>query len=72
MVAWIGEQYYRRAALSIRTMVDRDPRSDSLLNLLIGIRDNPAEVTCPGALHTMRASGLGTVDRRSYRLTSTP
>ena len=62
MVAWIGEQYYRRAALSVRTMVDRDPRSDSLLNLLIDIRDNPAEVTCPGALHTMRAPGLSTVD----------
>jgi hypothetical protein len=62
MVAWIAEQYYRRAALSVRTMVDRDPRSDSLLSLLTGIRDNPAEVTCPGALHTMRAPGVSTVD----------
>jgi hypothetical protein len=25
MVAWIGLQYYRRAALSLRTMVDRNP-----------------------------------------------
>jgi hypothetical protein len=62
IVAWIGEQYYRRAALSVRTMVDSDPRSDSLLNLLIDIRSNPADAICPGALHTMRASGLSTVD----------
>src|SRR6266568_4499231 len=60
IVAWIGQQYYRRAALSVRTMVDRDPKSDSLLNLLIDISSNPTDVTCPGALHTMRAPGSST------------
>jgi hypothetical protein len=67
IVAWIGQQYYRRAALSVRTMVDRDPKSDSLLNLLIDISSNPTDVPCPGALHTMRAPGLSTVDQPSAR-----
>ena len=71
IVAWIGEQSYRRAALSVRTMVDRDARSDSLLNLLIDIRSNPADATCPGALHAMRAPGLTQWTQRSCRLTST-
>jgi hypothetical protein len=62
IVAWIGQQYYRRAALSVRTMVDRDSKSDSLLSLLIDISSNPTDVTCPGALHAMRAPGLNTVD----------
>ena len=62
IVSWIGEQYYRRAALSVRTMVDRDAKSDSLLNLLIDIRDNSARVICPGALRAMCAPGLTTVD----------
>jgi hypothetical protein len=67
ILAWIGEQYYRRAAVAVRTMVDRAPDSDSLLNLLTEIAENPTEIICPGALFTMRAPGLDTVDPAQVR-----
>lgn len=36
-VAWIGEQYYRRAALAVRAMVDRRSDTDSLINVLLRV-----------------------------------
>ena len=62
ILAWIGEQYYRRAAIAVRTMADLDSRSDSLVNLLADMVRNPTEVVCPPALYSMRASRLRTVD----------
>jgi hypothetical protein len=46
-VAWLGVQYYRRAAIAVRTMVDRDPRTDSFVNLLKSI--DPHVMKLPGA-----------------------
>ncbi len=60
IVAWVGEQYYRRAAIAVRAMVDRDPRSDSLINVLIGIEADPAAVPCH--ISDMRAAGSVAAD----------
>jgi hypothetical protein len=46
-VAWLGVQYYRRAAIAVRTMVDTDKRTDSFVNLLKSIE--PHVMKLPGA-----------------------
>jgi hypothetical protein len=46
-VAWLGVQYYRRAALAVRTMVDTDSRTDSFVNLLRAIEPHAADL--PGS-----------------------
>ncbi len=62
ILAWIGQQYYRRAAIAIRSMVDVHPDSDSLINLRADIRDHGSEMTCPGSCADLRAPGVQTAD----------
>jgi hypothetical protein len=41
IAAWVGEQYYRRAAVAVRAMVDRHKDSDSLINVMLLVESNP-------------------------------
>jgi hypothetical protein len=56
-VAWLGVQYYRRAAIAVRTMIDADPRTDSFINLMKSIE--PHAMGLPGA-HAVEPGQVGT------------
>lgn len=55
-VAWLGVQYYRRAAIAVRTLVDADPRTDSFMNLLKSVE--PHATKLPGA-HAIEPGQVG-------------
>jgi hypothetical protein len=68
-VTWVGTQYYRRAALCVRTMADSRHHSQSLLRLVQCIVANPEYLECPGWMPAdYRANGSTTVNRQRVQL----
>ena len=44
---WFAELYFRRAALTVRAMLDANPDSCSLANLMGAVADSAATIQCP-------------------------
>jgi hypothetical protein len=65
IAAWVGEQYYRRAAVAVRAMVDHDRDSDSLINLMVRVEADPALAS--GYVPDLIDATSGTLDPAKVR-----
>lgn len=64
--AWFADSFYRCAALAVRAMVDRNPDSCTLVNLMAAVAESADAVSCP-FVPEMWAVGGATLDPEKVR-----